>query len=352
MIRFESPLAFLLLFFLPFLLERTMREKFLARLGWAASRVPVFRSSLQSPAVRFSSPVSLKELPVSKRVMLRGPLLSIMRAGAFFLLIVALARPQTGSAFAETEERGRDIMLVLDTSGSMEALDFKIDAQSVSRLDALKTVVSSFIDKREGDRMGLIVFGSEVFTQCPLTTDHAMLKDLVSALTVGMAGDGTALGDGIAIGIRHIRDIPAESKAMVLVTDGIRTAGKLDPKEAAGVAHKLGVKIYTVGIGGNAPAPFRTKNIFGIETVTYQDVALDEKTLQAVAQASGGRYFNATNTDELAKIYNEIDRLQERSEKSYQHIEYEEEFFSFAALGFCLFLLSEVLANTALQILP
>ena len=332
---FESPWLLLLLIFGPLLC-------------CARDGMPLFgrRRTARLNGLLFSAPVGVSDLPVAARVRERPFILNTMRLLGFSCLVIALARPQTGITFSETEESGRDIMLSLDTSGSMAALDFSIDRQRVNRLAALKHVMTDFVDARKGDRMGLIVFGSDVFTQCPLTMDQDVLKDFVSRLEIGMVGEGTALGDAIAVSVKRLRDIKANSKVLVLVTDGVRTAGSLDPIEAAQLAAKAGIKIYSIGIGGNKPAPFPVRGIFGETRLDYRPVELDEKTLQAVAQLTGGEYYNAQKTEALEDIYRKISELEERVEKSYEYVEYHEQYLGFALCGLFLFLIHEMLAAT------
>ncbi len=343
--RFETPFALLLLLLTPLVLEHSWRSIFFNTL-----RLRV--KTPESDSLRFSSPVDISSLPVSPRAKLFSPLISLLRAAVFISLVIALARPQAGSAFIENEMGGRDLMLVLDTSGSMQALDFKLDGSPVRRIDALKSVVGNFIEQRTGDRLGLVVFGSDVYTQCPLTLDHSMLQTYVDNLDIGMAGDSTSLGEAIIIAVKHIKDIKADSKAMVLVTDGKQTSGSIQPLEAAEIAKEHHIKIYSIGIGGHEPAPFKVKDAFGREQIIRQDVPLDEDTLMEVSKKTGGIYFNATKTEELQNIYQEINRLEERKEVEQTFVEYEELFLYPAAFGFICFILLQILQRTVFRIIP
>lgn len=338
--HFDSPLAFALLLLLPLLSEQ---ENWLSR---------VLRRGSGSSAVRLSAQADLVTLPSSLRARLRAPALFALRGLAFFFLVTALARPQSTAGVIEAEASGRDIMMVLDTSGSMEALDFSLDGEHASRLEALKSIVGEFVDAREGDRLGLVVFGDEVYTQCPLTLDHEVLKEFVAGLEVGMAGKGTALGDAIAIGLRRVKEIEADSKVLVVVTDGMRTAGQLDPKAAAAAAKELNVRVHTIGIGGMQPAPFRTKNIFGIDSVEYREVPLDEETLKHIASETGGSYFHAQDSSELKEVYASIDSLEARTDKDETYVAYEEHYLPFLLLGALFLLVSEVLGFTYFLVLP
>jgi len=341
---FHSPLAFLLLLALPFVFEGSLKEKILTPFGLLKKK--------KETTIPFSSIVSTKELPVSKRVKYYDKIINSMKALSFILLVTALARPQTGVSFSETLASGRDIMLVLDTSRSMAALDFQLERQKVERLTALKAVVGDFIRRREGDRIGLVVFGEEVFTQSPLTLDQGVLETFVKELEVGMAGDATALGDGIAIALKRMKDINSNSKVLVLVTDGLKTAGKIEPIDAAEIAKKIGVKIHSVGIGGKGKAPFRTTNIFGNNSVQYKSVPLDEKTLKEVSNITGGKYFNAINTKELLKVYEEIDLIEVREEKMLEYTDYSEHFWYLLLAGLILILSVEILKASYFKIFP
>ncbi|MCB0325593.1 MAG: VWA domain-containing protein [Bdellovibrionales bacterium] len=341
--RLAMPFALLLLLLAPLVIESPWREKLPFLRRRARSTVPTFQ---------FSTAVPLDTLPQSLRAQWRGPILTVGRLLSLLLLVIALARPQTTAGLIETDASGRDILMVVDVSGSMEAMDFLLEGERVERLTALKAIVKEFVEGRRGDRIGLVVFGDEVFTQCPLTLDHRVVNDFVDGLEVGMAGKGTAMGDGIAVGLKRIMDIEADSKVLVLVTDGMRTAGQIDPMQAAAIAAQLGVKVYTVGIGGVEPAPFKSRNIFGIETFEYRDVPLDEPTLKEIAKVTGGMYFHAAQTEELRNVYASIDRLEQRVDKTYDYIDYEEAFLPFLLSGFALFFVVELCAATLLAVVP
>jgi Ca-activated chloride channel homolog len=343
--RFDTPWVLLLLVLTPLVFEHPWRKAVLYFLR--------IRPGLDAPeAVNFATGFNLSRLPVSWRARWRNAVLSVLKGSAYVCFIVALARPQMGVEFIETETGGRDLMLVLDTSGSMQALDFFLEGKRVRRLDALKSVVREFIGQRLGDRIGLVVFGTDAYTQCPLTLDHMVLGDYVDDLEIGMAGDSTSLGEAIALALKRVKDIPAESKVLVLVTDGKQTSGDIEPLEAAEMAKDLKTKVYSIGIGGNEPVPFKVKTIFGVEALDYQEIPLDEGTLRAVAQKTGGGYFNAKNTEELKQIYDEINKLEERKERIEDSVEYEELFFALAAVGFMFFLIVQILGETVFKTIP
>lgn len=235
-----------------------------------------------------------------------------LRALACLCLIIAAARPQLGVTKVVSDSEGLDIILGVDTSGSMRAMDFEIDDKARDRLYVVKRVISDFINQRVNDRIGIIVFGSEAFTQAPLTIDHGVLSRFLDAIDIGMAGENTAIGSAIAAGVKRLKDLDAESKVMILLTDGENTAGSIDPMQAAEVARTLGIKIYTIGVGGNKPVPFPRQSFFG--TVYDKRVLkLDETLLKAIAEKTGAQYFRAEDTLELKKIYQTIDQLETRS---------------------------------------
>lgn len=321
--RFETPEALLLLIFAPLLVPHVAENFF----------------NLRHSRLLFAAPAFLSSTPhASTASRMRRFLKTALQIASYCALVLALARPQTGNAFVEIRASGRDILLLLDVSGSMEALDFTLQGEQVTRLEALKSVTADFIRGRAGDRLGIIVFGEHVFTQSPLTMDHRLIEELVKNLEIGMAGDGTALGDSIAVALQRLESIPTNSKVLLLVTDGMRTAGQLNPVEAARLAAKLGVKIHTIGIGGSGPAPFATKTLFGRSRIQYQDVPLDEKTLKEIANTTNGVYFNAQNTSQLEAVYAALDTLEPREETSEEYVEYQEQFQWFAlaaAIALC-----------------
>ena len=247
-----------------------------------------------------------------------------LRTLCLILLVCAAARPQIFNVSRDIRSPGVDIMLCIDTSGSMRALDFQLDGRPVTRLTAVKKVVTDFIRKRATDRIGLVVFGEEAFTQSPLTLDKGLLLRLVEDMKIGMAGDRTAVGSAIAIGGKRLKDLEAESRILILLTDGRNNAGDVTPQQAAEAVRALGVKTYTIGVGGKGPAPFQVETFFGTRLV-HQEVDLDEETLEVVADIGNGRYFRAADSDALSEIYDEIDR-QEKTEVEVK------EFFHFKEL--------------------
>ncbi len=277
--------------------------------------------------------------------------LRLIRAVAVSCLVLALARPQSGRTVSEVSHSGVDIFLAIDTSGSMRALDLKLDGKPAPRLEVVKRVAAEFIAKRPGDRLGLIVFGENAFVQCPLTLDHELLLGLLKEVHLGMAGDATAVGDGLGIGVRHMKDLPAKSRILILLTDGASNAGTLEPERAAEVAKTFGVKTYTIGVGIEGEAPFVIDSPFG-QQVVYQKTDLDEGTLKKIAEATGAKFFRAQDTAELEKIYAEIDALEKTDKKQKDFERYDEKFLLFAWLGLGLLLAEVGLAHTLLRGVP
>lgn len=276
---------------------------------------------------------------------------AIFRTLALAFLIVALARPQSGKKMSEITSEGIDIFLALDTSLSMQALDFKVDNKPVDRLEIVKNVVSEFVEKRSADRLGLVVFGEEAYTQCPLTLDHPILIDFLQHIQIGMAGDATAIGSAIGTAVNRLKDLKSKSKVIILLTDGSNTAGQLSPLKAAEIAATMNIKVYTVGVGTTGQAPFLVDTLFGKQFV-YQNVEFDEKTLKKIAEITKAKYYRATDTEELREIYDQIDRLEKTEAKLNEYTEYNEKFHVFSLLSLGLILLEILLGQTWLRILP
>jgi Ca-activated chloride channel homolog len=260
------------------------------------------RKKLTVP-LQFSSLQIFKNIPQTFRERLRYVPLAL-RLSAIAVFIVALARPQSVSDKQNISTEGIDIVLELDLSGSMLAEDF-----NPNRIEAAKQVASEFIDGRTNDRIGLVVFQAESFTQCPLTTDYPVLKNLLREVKSGMIADGTAIGLAIANGVNRLKDSKAKSKVMILLTDGVNNRGEIDPITAARIAATYGIRIYTVGVGAQGEAPYPVQTQFGIRRQMIP-VDLDEKGLTQVADMTGGKYYRATDNRKLKAIYKEIDQLE------------------------------------------
>lgn len=280
-----------------------------------------------------------------------GKIPLILRTGCLMLLVFAAARPQLYNVSREIQSPGVDIMLCLDTSGSMQALDFTLDGKPVSRLAAVKKVVAEFIEKRDLDRIGLVVFGTQAFTQSPLTLDKGLLMELVKRMKIGMAGDKTAIGPAIAVGGKRLKDLKAKAKILILLTDGRQTVEGLSPAEAAEAIQALGIKIYTIGVGGRGPAPFPVKTPFGTK-IMRQHVDLDEKTLLKTAEIGQGQYFRAADTDRLQEIYDIIDNEEKTEVKVKEFFHFRELYFWFLVPAIVLLVMEIALRTTVLRTMP
>jgi len=272
--------------------------------------------------------------------------LYLFRLAAIALLIIALARPQSHMRRHDVTIEGIDIVLALDVSGSMLAMDLKPD-----RLEAAKDVAKEFISGRGDDRFGLVIFSGESFTQCPLTTDHRVVKDLFGDVKSGMIEDGTAIGDGLATAVSRLKESTAVSKVIILLTDGVNNMGSVDPLSAAEIAKVYGVRVYTIGVGTMGKAPYPVQTPFGIQT-QYVDVKIDEQLLQQVAEMTEGRYFRATSNKKLRDIYDEIDKLEKSKIDVAEIKRTNEEFFPFALFAFILIGLEIIFRNTVFRSVP
>lgn len=281
----------------------------------------------------------------------RQRILPAVRAACLIFLVLTAARPQLYNVSREIRSPGVDIIMCLDTSGSMRALDFKLDDKPVTRLTAVKKVVDDFIKKREVDRIGLVVFGEEAFTQAPLTLDKGLLLGLVDKMTIGMAGDRTAIGSALAIAGKRLKDLKAASKILILLTDGRHNAGELTPEQAAEAVRALGVKIYTIGVGGRGPAPFQVPSLFGTR-LDYRQVDLDEATLKKIADIGGGKYFRAADTEGLEEIYDIIDRAEKTEVKVKEFFHFRELYPYFLIPALALLGLEILLKTTVLRTVP
>lgn len=305
----------------------------------------IYKRKSSSPDIGYSSSAAIENIPVTFRQRLIH-LPFIIRMLLIALLIFIISRPQTSIDKSDIKVEGIDILISLDISGSMLAEDFK-----PNRLEASKEVAMQFIDGRPDDRIGLVIFSSEAFMQCPLTVDHNALKSFFGEVKSGMITDGTAIGDGLGLSIYHIKKSKAVSKVVILLTDGINNTGSLDPMTAAEIAKKFGVRVYTIGVGsmGKAPYPFQTS--FGIQ---YQniDVQIDEKLLQEVATTTGGKYFRATNKQKLEEIYNEINKLEKSKIDVTRFQNKKDEYFIFVLVAACLLILEIILRYTIFKKIP
>ena len=326
--KFQDPWFLILFLIIPYLLWQKKEQ-----LAISYSSLKVLQN-IRSMQVSFLSNIPL-----------------ILRLFTISLFILALARPQEGQKKTEILSMGVDIMLALDTSGSMQALDFIKNEKRDTRLAMVKDVVSKFIENRPNDRMGMVVFGSEAYTQCPLTLDQNILQSFLSKLDIGMAGDSTAIGSAIGIAVKRLKDLKSQSKLIILLTDGRNNAGNLAPLQAAQTAKAFGIKIHTVGIGTRGKAPFLVNSVFG-QRYVYQEVDIDEETLKEISQITGGQYFRATNLESLKSIYKQIDQMEKSEVKVIDHSEYTELFHFFIIPAVFLLLLENILSNSLLRRIP
>jgi len=305
------------------------------------------KKRLRSATLKFSDVRIVKRAARSHRQRYRF-VLPALRMLAVAVLVVAFARPRSGTEVTDIDSEGIDIMMVLDISSSMLAEDFK----PVNRVTVAKEELKKFVSRRPNDRIGLVIFSRYAFTQCPLTVDHGVLLNFVDQVNVGDVEDGTAIGMAIATGVNRLRESDSKSKIMVLLTDGDNNAGEIDPLTAANLAAAMGVKIYTIGAGkpGNAMFPYQDP-IFGKRYI-YQPVRIDEATLRQIAEKTGGRYFRAKSGEELDQIYSMIDALEKTKINISAHIQYHELFPYFTYVGLLLLALELVLANTWFRKLP
>ena len=304
----------------------------------------VFKNKKNTSEIIFSNLDSLQQTKTIKNQLRHVP--HIFKILAILLLVIALARPQSSTNWEESTTEGIDIILSMDISGSMLAEDLK-----PNRLEASKNVAMDFISKRRNDRVGLVIFSGESFTQCPLTTDHNVLVNLFKDVKSGMVEDGTAIGMGLATAVNRLKDSKAISKVIILLTDGVNNKGVVAPFTAAEIAKKFGIRVYTIGVGteGFAPYPFQTP--FGIQ---YQDVEvqIDEKTLQDIASVTDGKYFRATNNSKLKEIYKDIDKLEKSKIEVTEFHKRSEEFLRFAFPALLLLLSSFTLEISYLKQIP
>lgn len=284
-----------------------------------------------APALVFSGVSQIATLAGVRKAR-PGKLLGLLRLAALGLLIIGLARPQLGNTSTEIMASGIDILLAVDVSGSMEALDFTLDNRRVNRLEVVKSVVSRFIGDRPNDRIGLLAFAGRPYLVCPLTLDHNWLQERLESLRIGMVEDGTAIGSAIASGANRLRDRDAKSRIMILLTDGMNNAGKASPLTAAEAAETLGIKVYTIGAGTRGEAPMPVRDQFGRRRLIRMKVDIDEKTLSRVAEITGARYFRATDTKSLEKIYDEINAM-EATTRTIKHFSRYRELFHWSVLA-------------------
>jgi len=305
----------------------------------------VLKHRSSEASLQVSQTHGIKQAGHSYKYYLRHVLFGF-RMLAIALLILALARPQSTRSWKDVTTRGIDIVLALDISSSMLARDF-----NPNRLEASKDIAIDFISGRPNDRMGLVVFSGESFTQCPLTTDHSVLINLFRDIESGMVEDGTAIGMGLATSVNRLKNSEAKSKVVILLTDGVNNRGSIAPSTAAEIAKTFDIRVYTIGVGSQGTAPYPVNTPYGVQ---YRDmkVEIDEGVLQQIADETNGQYFRATDNQKLESIYEEIDRLEKSRIEVKQYSEKQEEFLWFTLIAGILLLIELVLRTTVLRTIP
>jgi Ca-activated chloride channel homolog len=331
MFRFASPFFLLLLLVLAVIIFLKVRKK-------------------TSSQFKVSSLRGLEKVPQSFMVIFSN-LLPLLKVSTLVLLIVALARPQFGDQKINVTTQGVNIILALDLSESMRALDFKKDKKIVTRLEAVKGVVLDFIMKREGDRIGMVVFGSNAFTQLPLTRDYDTIAFILERLKIGAAGPRTAIGDAIGISLKRLEDIKSKSNIIILLTDGKSNSGEISWQDAVKIASARKVKIYTIGVGTKGKAPFLVEDLFGKRYV-YQNVDVDLEALKTIAQQTNASFFQADNLKSLGKIYEMINNLEKTKVDVEKWVEYKEFYPWLIVPGLILLFFYILLTNTRFLKVP
>ncbi len=333
MIRFQDPELLVLLAVIPVIVYRY-----------------VHRQRQKRASIRFSSLSAFRGIRPSFVLALRHSLI-VFRCLALLLLAVALARPLSGREGREVLTQGIDIVLALDVSSSMEAKD--LDHQKKTRLEVCREVVAQFVEGRVNDRLGLVVFAGEAYTQCPLTLDYGVFRGFLDAVQIAEASwDGTAIGTGIAVAVNRLRKSEAKSKVVILLTDGVNNRGEVDPITAAKAAEAVGVRIYTIGAGSVGTVMQKVDGgLFGPRMVPVQ-VEIDEETLRAVASTTGGRYYRATSEKKLEEIYGEIGEMERVEIKTRDYVDYRDLFPLFLWPGIVLLGVETVLTHTRFRRIP
>lgn len=292
------------------------------------------------------SAIGGRRAPRTLRYWLR-PLPIVLRLAALVMFIIALARPVNVTNESEATTEGIDIVLSMDISGTMLARDFKPD-----RLTAAKRLAAEFVAERRGDRIAVVAFAGEAFTQAPLTSDQATVETMLSRLRSGVVEDGTAIGNGLATAINRLRESSAKSKVIILLTDGVNNRGQISPIMAAEIARDMGVKVYTIGVGTRGRAPYPAVDMFGNQTTVMADVEIDEELLEEIASMTGGKYYRAVNDEALREIYAEINALEKSKVQVTHYQTYEELFLMWVVLGLLLLAMEFVVDKWILNRLP
>ena len=332
MFIFKYPLIFLLIPLIPLL-------------------VLIFLKRRTDPVFAFPSRELVEGLKSTARTRFsRIPV--FLRGGALILLLLAFARPQSVLEGTKTVSEGVDIVLALDTSTSMLAEDFRVGATRINRFDVVRDVVKEFVQKRKDDRIGMVAFAARSYTVCPLTTDYAWLNENLDRVSVGMIEDGTAIGSAIASSCNRLRTSKTKSKIIIVITDGINNAGSISPIMAAEAAKALGIKIYTICVGTKGLVPYPFRDVYGRKVYQNIPIEIDEEVLKKIAAITGGKYYLASDTETLRKIYDDINKLERSKIEHFGYKEYSELFYYFLIPGLILILLEILLANTVFMRVP
>ncbi len=300
-----------------------------------------FKKDKLTATLNFSSFLLIKDIPLSFKVQSRF-FPYALRLLAMSLMIIALARPQSISGGKDVQTEGIDIMMSLDVSLSMLAKDFK-----PNRIEVAKDVIQKFIDQRPNDRIGIVIFGGEAFTQCPLTTDHKILKTLVAQVKAGSLGQGTAIGLGLANAVARLKDVDSKSKVIILVSDGVNNTGEIDPITAGELAKSYNIKVYSIGVGsrGKALQPVAMYPNGELQ-YDYADVEIDEALMKKISDETGGKYFRATDKKSLEQIYQEIDKMEKNIILEKNYTNRKDLYYPFALLALILLLAEFLLKHT------
>ncbi|MFH0732367.1 MAG: VWA domain-containing protein [Candidatus Omnitrophota bacterium] len=310
-----------------------------------------FKRRSTTSGIRFSSARLVKGYKPTLKLVLADKLF-YLRLAAIFLFFIALARPRIPLEETKVETEGINIVLAIDSSGSMLAEDFKIAGVRQNRLQVVKGVVRDFIKARISDKIGIVAFAARAYTVCPLTLDYDWLISNLERIEIGAIEDGTAIGSAISSSLNRLRDTQAKSKIIILLTDGVNNAGKISPQAAADAAKALGIKIYTIGAGTKGLVPYPARNMWGQTVYQNVEIDIDEDILREIAQKTNGQYFRATSTEALKDIYKEIDSLETTPIQESGFQEYKELFSKFLVFGLALLILEIVLSNTVLRKIP
>ncbi len=303
----------------------------------------ILKNSKQQSAIVISD-AGAKGLSSAKASLRHLPF--ILRLLALSSIIIALAKPQTTYQLQKTDGEGVDIVLCIDISGSMTAQDFK-----PNRLEAAKNVAANFVKKRSTDRIGVVIFAGESFTQCPITTDYNVLLSSIDNIHNGLLEDGTSIGSGLATSVDRLRSSKAKSRVVILLTDGVNNGGLIDPKTAKEIAKAFTIKVYTIGMGTDGFAPQPQNTPLGVQTQMVK-VTIDEKLLKEIAAETGGKYFRAKDNDGLTKIYDDIDALEKSKVEISAITRYTEKFFPFVMAALALLFLEMLLRFTVFKKFP